>query len=66
MFYILGRYLKFLGYYPNGDGGDNRIDVLLLEQQTPKVIESNIIRYIVWLKKDQKLAGITINLYLAA
>jgi integrase len=59
--YCLNRYLKFLGY-PNGD----RIDVLIEPQQQPKVIESNIIRYIIWLKQDQKLAGITINLYLAA
>jgi translation initiation factor 2 beta subunit (eIF-2beta)/eIF-5 len=59
--YCLKKYLKFLGY-PNGD----RIDVLIEQQSQPKVIESNIIRYIVWLKKDQKLAGITINFYLAA
>jgi integrase len=31
-----------------------------------KVIESNIILYIVWLKNEQKLSAITINQYLAA
>jgi hypothetical protein len=56
--YCLNRYLKYLGY------PIDRIDILLLQQ--PKTVESNIIKYIIWLKQDQKLAGITINLYLAA
>jgi integrase len=61
--YCLNKYLKYLGY------ANDRIDILLQEPQQPpqpKIIESNIIKYIVWLKKDQKLSGITINLYLAA
>jgi integrase len=61
--YCLNRYLKYLGY------SSDRIDILLQhddDAQSTKVIESNIIKYIVWLKQDQKLSGITINLYLAA
>ena len=55
--YLLRRYMKFLNY------GQDRIDMLM---QQPKVVESNIIRYIIWLKQEQKLSAITINQYIAA
>jgi integrase len=61
--YCLNRYIKFLGYDNNKTG--SRIDDDMLLQQ-PKVVESNIIRYLVWLKQDQKLSAVSINLYLSA
>jgi len=54
--YLLYRYINFNG---NGSGIEGLI-------QDPKVIEGNIIRYIVWLKQDQKLSAITINQYVYA
>ncbi len=53
--YCLKRYVKYL-----------KEDEHHLLQQDAKIVESNIIKYVVWLKKDQKLSAITINLYLAA
>jgi integrase len=53
--YCLKRYVKYLK-----EGGHH------LLQQDAKIVESNIIKYVVWLKQDQKLSAITINLYLAA
>lgn len=54
--YLLYRYINFNG---NGSGIEGLI-------QDPKVIEGNIIRYIVWLKQDQKLSAITIDQYVYA
>lgn len=44
---------------------DNNIENLL-NNKDPKVIESDIIRYIVWLKNDQKLSGVSVSQYITA
>jgi hypothetical protein len=53
--YLLKRYMKYLKY--------DRVDKLL---QQPKVVESLITHYIVWLRQEQKLSAITVNQYVAA
>jgi integrase len=53
--YLLNRYMKFLKL--------DSIDKLL---QQPKVVESFIIHYIIWLKNEEKLSQVTINQYIAA
>ena len=58
--YLLKRYMKFL------NGATIEDLVAPSQQQDPKIIESNIIRYIIWLKQEQKLSAITINQYIAA
>lgn len=53
--YLLKRYMNYLNY--------GSIDMLL---QQPKVAETLITHYIVWLKSEQKLSAITVNQYVAA
>ncbi len=54
--YLLKKYMKYQHF--------DTIDELLPKDH--KLIETDIIRYIVWLKQDQKLSSISISQYVAA
>src|SRR6266496_3238170 len=54
--YLLTKYMMFHNY--------DAIEHLIPADH--KLIEIDIIRYIVWLKQDQKLSAITISQYVAA
>lgn len=57
--YCLNRYMQYYHF--------DKIDQLVKEpQESHKIIEANIIQYIVWLKQDQKLSSVSIELYLSA
>jgi integrase len=62
--YLLDKYMKYQKY----DSIENLLPLPSPPQQQDiaKVIESNIIRYVIWLKNDQKLSVISINQYIAA
>jgi integrase len=48
---------------------DNVEDLLLIgkeKEQSPRLIEADIIQYIVWLKQDQQLSSISVELYLSS
>ena len=46
----------------------DKVEDLLTKQkeQSPRLIEADIIQYIVWLKQDQQLSSISVELYLSS
>jgi integrase len=61
--YCLNRYIQYYHF-------DSIEDLFSSDKnknnREPKIIEANIIQYIVWLRQDQKLSSMSVNVYLAA
>jgi integrase len=58
--YCLNRYMRYYHF-------DNVEDLTSgSSNMEPRIIEANIIQYIVWLSQDQKLSSVSVNVYLAA
>jgi hypothetical protein len=62
--YCLNRYMRYYHFdnvedlFSNSNNNNNN--------KEPRIIEANIIQYIVWLSQDQKLSSVSVNVYLAA
>lgn len=58
--YCLNKYMRYHHF-------DNVEDLLTKQkEQSPRLIEADIIQYIVWLKQDQQLSSISVELYFSS